>query len=514
MAESARDQKIRMLRQANPGYQEAVYQYGADWWNANNGAVDGSSKQAMEGFLDKVNAVSEASKDTQTFTQSNVMLGLDYFNKKGITNPTRQDAQQVLPGLSVLGPSAVDQSKQMLDRYSTIITGLKANGMAPTADNVNAMNKQFSNPDGSLQPIDPNQLQRRTQLQKMGYDTTGMVGRQVDQTWDIKTAWEQANPGKQATQSNIQQYQSAASAGGNKDVSIGSTAAKIGATQTIETAAQGGNIGQPPTPGSGPTPPPAGQPGQPGNLGVTPGSASGVNIGGGTGPTGNGTPPAPGVAGQPPMAGNGYSTGLGETTGAVNKDYAKTASDNLETFFPGFKARQVELGKFADTLTADLNSGAIPEGLRKGFTESIRSAQGVRGLGASPLAAFDEAIGMSGAVQKYQSGQLGNLASTTDIMGKPLTAPGGYSDVKNLGENLVAANQGQQRLNQNQQQINLGAASDVLDRAEFTEGQDAMKNKPRPSFLENLGFGLLNAGVNAATGGTAKANINNNSAYY
>lgn len=401
------------------------------------------------------------------------------------------------------GTNILNLGQQQFDRKVDITSGLMRNGLPVNQENIDKFDKQFTRSSdvdggkkGDLLPISQDSLDRRIKLTNLGYDTSTMVPRQVDQTWDTKSAWEQANPGKPATQADISKYSGAASADGTKDVNLGSTTAKIKATQVVE-GTGGGNgptgNGTPPLGGSGGGP----GPGQPGNLGVTPGSATTGAENPAT-PATPGTPAVgtPGTPGYVPAtpgtpASPAYTTGLGQTTAAVNQDTVKTTLGNLNTFFPEFTSRQADLGKFASGLAADLASGNVPDSFKRGFAENIRSAQGVRGLGASPLAAFDEAIGMSGATQRYQGNQLSLLGNTQNIMGAPLSAPGGYGDVAQLGQNLVANDQRNVALGQNQQQIDLGAANSVLDRAEFTEGMDAYKNRPKPNFWENLGTSVL-----------------------
>ena len=50
--------------------------------------------------------------------------------------------------------------------------------------------------------------------------------------------------------------------------------------------------------------------------------------------------------------------------------------------------------------------------------------------------------------------------------------------------------------------VQLGAAGDILEENRFIEGMDAERNKPRPSFWENLGYSFA-GGAGSALGGKA-----------
>lgn len=139
----------------------------------------------------------------------------------------------------------IKKSEQERDRIGAITEGLKRNGETADKASIDDYSKQFTSKDGTLQSVAPEKMDRRIQLKKLGYDTSSMVDRDVDQTWDTKTAYETATK-KPADKAAIDEYKKSASGSGNKDVNVNTQTQVIGATETVKETLNPGS-GTPPS---------------------------------------------------------------------------------------------------------------------------------------------------------------------------------------------------------------------------------------------------------------------------
>lgn len=151
-------------------------------------------------------------------------------------------------------------------------------------------------------------------------------------------------------------------------------------------------------------------------------------------------------------------------------------------FYPGFGDFQSKLSGIAGQDITDAMSGQLPPDVLANFLENERSAQGVRGLSASPQMAFQEALGRTGLQEQFRGSRLGEAQGILGSLGQGAQGSLGY------GLGLYGAGQNAR----NQTLSNIAGILGIP-----LPNMPGALNAPDFSQLSGLGLGMGNLGVGA-----------------
>jgi hypothetical protein len=424
------DDRRAILKSKVPGYQDYVYDLAADWWAQNGSKIFTSDAQGMTKLMASTNELNEASKQSPNPDRNQIILGIDKYWNAPVTRAEAATFLGIQPTTTTDSnpPAGADPTAPNADYDPNAMPEWFTKYVASQDTKLGEIGERLK----SLGVTDPAVLASLGELNTKYGDIGTRLG-----SLENKPAW---------SLSDIQAVIDTSMQG----IPVPMTPEDL--TKLISPLIASGKM----------------DPNSPDFANAIRTVVSGTLAN---------DPKYANLPNREEL-GEIFRTELGKASGTLAADYMDSIKtllpalnsfeeDRLNKFFPGWQAaraglgayaaseianlpnikavpddvrnemlsRATALGKLSDTALEDLGYAKItdpatgktewaspdstttrvPKSLQDQFSESYRSAAGVRGLGTSPNLAFDEAIGRSGLAEQYRQSRIGEASSTYGI---------------------------------------------------------------------------------------------------